>query len=224
MRVKDPESFLSTIPGVRTISRIKTADLSVALPQEEKVFIWQRMILSFPEDLGKLKELLKRDYLIVAEIDDYPERRPEYAANQFLSYRGVHCVQTSTEPLADYLRQHNPNVAVFPNHIAYLPPPRTYQEQQQQVNIFFGALNREQDWQPIIEIINRVLADYDRKKIKVGVKVIHDRQFFQSLDIPPENKEFTDFCPYEQYLRILGSCDLGILPLIPNSVNSMKSD
>ena len=122
IRTLEPDRFSRTIPGVRTVSQVKSADLKVGLPGEEKVFIWQRSILRYPQDISLLKQLLQRDYLIVAETDDDPLYRPEYEQGQFLNFRGCHCVQTSTEPLAAYLRQHNPNVAVFPNHLAYLPP------------------------------------------------------------------------------------------------------
>lgn len=218
LRILEPDRLSTTIPGVRTVSSVKSADFNVPLPGEEKVFIWQRTIMTYPGFLPKLKELLRRGYLIVSEIDDDPLRRPEYAQNHFLSYRGCHCVQTSTEPLADYLKQHNPHVAVFPNQLAYLPPPRTYPKDNS-VTIFFGALNREPDWQPVMPALNRVLAQHSQR---VRVKVIHDQRFFDALAIP--NKEFEPFCPYERYQEILHTCDIALLPLEFNRVNSMKSD
>ncbi|MEB3830721.1 methyltransferase domain-containing protein [Phormidium sp. CCY1219] len=218
LRVLEPDRFSATIPGVRTLSGVKTADVNLALPHEEKVFIWQRTILDYPQDLSKLKELLRRGYLIVAEIDDDPLRRPQYANNHFLSYGGCHCVQTSTEPLAAYLRQHNPNVAVFQNQLAYLPPRRVYPDDET-CTIFFGALNREKDWEPIMPALNRVLKKYGER---VRVKVLHDELFFNSLDT--QNKEFQPFSPYEVYQEILHGCDVALLPLMPNRVNGMKSD
>jgi SAM-dependent methyltransferase len=218
-RVLEPDRFSQTIPGIRTFSQVKTADLSIANTEEEKVFIWQRTIFYYPNDLEKLKILLQKGYLIIAEIDDDPLRRKEYEDNKFLSYRGCHGVQTSTEPLAEYLRQHNPNVAVFSNQIAYLPPPRNYPENEQEITIFFGALNREKDWQPILSIVNKIIKDYGEK---LKFKVIHDRQFFDALETT--NKDFTPFIPYREYLNILNVCDLSILPLLNNRVNSMKSD
>lgn len=218
VRVLEPDRFSATIPGVRTLSAVKTADINAALPQEEKVFIWQRTILDYPEDVPKLKQLLQRGYLIVAEIDDDPLRRPEYEHNLFLSYRGCHCVQTSTEPLAAFLRQHNPNVAVFKNQLANLPPARTYPDDDS-CTIFFGALNRENDWKPIMPALNRVLSRY---KDRLRAKVLHDRVFFDALEL--DNKEFEPFSPYEKYHEILHGCDLSFLPLTPNRINSMKSD
>lgn len=221
VRVLEPDRLSATIPGVRTVSSVKSADYNAPLPGEEKVFIWQRTIMDYPGFLPKLRELLRRDYLIIAEIDDDPLRRPEYGQNKFLSYRGCHGVQTSTEPLGEYLRQHNPNVAVFQNQLAYLPPPRNYSKDSQDnlINIFFGALNREADWQPIMPSLNRILAQYSQR---VRVKVLHDRRFFDALAIA--NKEFEPFCPYERYQEIIHTCDIALLPLEFNRINSMKSD
>lgn len=220
VRVLEPDQFSATIPGVRTISAPKTADLNVGLPAEEKVFIWQRTILYYPSDFRKLKSLLDKGYLIVAEIDDNPLRRPEYAENHYLSYRGCHCVQTSTQPLANFLRQYNPNVVVFANQLAKIPYiyERTFSHNNYH-SIFFGAVNREEDWKEIMPIINQILSDYQDQ---IRVKVIHDVSFFESLNTA--NKEFYQFCSYDKYLEILSSCDISLLPLKDNQINQMKSD
>jgi glycosyltransferase involved in cell wall biosynthesis len=218
IRVYQPDNFSKTIPGVRTFAQVKSLDTNIGLPGEEKVFIIQRMIMNYPRDLTILKRLLDQDYLIVAEIDDDPLRRPEYGENKFLSYRGCHCVQTTTELMKDFLIQHNPNVAVFPNQIAKLPPQRIY-EDSKEINLFFGALNREKDWAEIMPILNLILKENEDK---IRVKVIHDQVFFEALET--KNKEFTPFCSYQKYLEILRSCDLGLLPLSPTRMNTMKSD
>lgn len=217
VRVLEPDQFSSTIPGTRTISSIKSIPAGSILPKEEKVFIWQRTILSYQYHLELLKQLLKQDYLIIAEIDDNPLRRREYAENRYLSYRGCHAVQTSTKPLAVFLQQFNPHVAVFQNQLSHLPELKT--SQNKIVTLFFGALNREKDWLPILETLNRVLVRYSNR---VRVKVIHDRRFFDSLDI--SQKEFEAFCSYDRYHQILSTCDIALLPLTPTPINLMKSD
>mgnify|MGYP002777997284 FL=1 len=218
VRVLEPDRLSSTIPGVRTVATVKTADLSYAQAGEEKVFIWQRGYLQAPDDVAKIQDLIRRGYLIIAEIDDDPMRWPAHAENQFFTYRTCHGVQTSTEPLAEFLRQINPNVKVFQNQLAYLPEKRKYGEGGE-VKIFFGALNREEDWALIMPALNRVLADYGEK---VRVQVIYDKQFFEALETP--YKQLEPFCAYERYREILHGCDIGLLPLNPTRFNSMKSD
>lgn len=218
LRVLEPDSLSATIPGVRTFSMVKTLQGINPIPGEEKVFIWQRTIMSYDYYIPKLKQLLQADYLIVAEIDDNPIRRREYADNKYLSYRGCHCVQTSTEPLGAFLRQINPNVAVFRNQLAYLPPERDYNKGNK-ITIFFGALNREKDWEPIMPALNEIIA---KNGEKLHFKIVHDQLFFDS--IKTNNKEYEPFCSYERYQEILHTCDLALLPLNPNPVNEMKSD
>lgn len=217
VRVLEPDQFSATIPGVRTVSSVKSADLGIARPEEEKIFIWQRGSLQLDE-LAKIQALLAKDYLIIAEMDDDPHRWPEHEQNQFLTYRACHGIQTTTEPLAAFFRTINPNVAVFPNQLAYLPPQREY-PQNNTVKLFFGALNRQADWQAILPTLNQVLADYGEQ---IAAQVIHDREFFEALAIT--NKVFEPFCDYERYQALLRTCDIALLPLNPTAFNSMKSD
>ena len=217
VRVLEPDQFSVTIPGVRTVSSVKSADLGIARPEEGKIFIWQRGALQLDE-LPKIQALLAKDYLIIAEMDDDPHRWPEHEQNQFLTYRACHGIQTTTEPLAAFFRTINPNVAVFPNQLAYLPPQREY-PQNNTVKLFFGALNRQADWQAILPTLNQVLADYGEQ---ISAQVIHDREFFEALAIT--NKVFEPFCDYERYQALLRTCDIALLPLNPTAFNSMKSD
>ena len=215
VRVSEPNRFSSLIPGVKTVEAIKTADLSIGNSYKNKVFIWQRI---WPQTTDQQKQILSRNYLVISEMDDDPLRWEDYhKMNNFFAFRSCHGIQTSTEPLAEFLRQYNPNVAVFRNHLAYLPPVRTYNKEK--VTIFFGALNREEDWKPIISSLNNIISDYYDK---INVKVIHDKQFFDSLNTI--NKEFMPFSPYNVYEKILRECDIAVLPLECNHFNSMKSD
>jgi glycosyltransferase involved in cell wall biosynthesis len=218
LRVLEPDQFSNTIPGVNATSTVRTAQLQPPSPDEDRVFVIQRANMRFPTDLGMLKELLQRNYLIVAEMDDDPDRWPSHKENKYLTFAGCHCVQTSTEPLAAFLRTVNPYVGVFANQIANLPPPRVY-EDQGPLRLFFGALNREGDWAPVMPVLNRVLDEY---KEQVWVQVIYDQQFFNALTTPFKTLE--PFCVYERYLEILHDCEIALLPLEPTRFNSMKSD
>ncbi len=217
-RIQEPERFLNTLPGVRATSSVKTANLTPPQPGEESVFLLQRLVLNPAKDAAMQRQVLNWGYLLVHEMDDDPWRFPDLAANQYYSYRSCHCLQTSTEPLADYLRTLNPHVAVFKNQLAYLPAPRVYGEDGS-VRLFFGAVNRHDDWQPILPALNRVLADH---RERVHVHVVYDQRFFDALQTP--RKMFEPYCPYERYEAILHGCDVALLPLEPTRFNEMKSD
>jgi glycosyltransferase involved in cell wall biosynthesis len=165
-----------------------------------------------------VRELTRRGYLIVVEYDDDPSRRREHTANDYFTFRACHCVQASTEPLAEFIRQFNPHVAAHANQIAHLPPPRVYPETQE-LHVFFGALHRHEDWRPLIQSLAEVV---DKYRQRLRFHVVFDQEFYEALDTP--HKDFTPLCPYSQYLEILGRCDIGLLPLRPTHMNRMKSD
>ena len=58
-------------------------------------------------------------------------------------------MQVATKPLVDYLRQFSPNILYFQNQLRALPKPRVY-DPKKPVTIFFGALNRKDDWKVIL--------------------------------------------------------------------------
>ncbi|PPT10979.1 Putative N-acetylgalactosaminyl-diphosphoundecaprenol glucuronosyltransferase [Geitlerinema sp. FC II] len=218
VRVYQPDRLLRTVPGVRPVSKMYNASLNIALPEEEKVFIWQRTRLHKDEAPPKQKRLIDHGYLIVVEIDDDPRFWPEHIEQDFITYRSCHCIQTSTEPLAEFLRQFNPYVKIFRNQLPEIPPPRQYADDGT-VRLFFGALNREADWQPLIDVVNRVLTEFGDR---VRVQVIHDKWFFNALQT--SHKDFEPTCAYDRYHELLRACDVALLPLNPTEFNSMKSD
>ena len=214
-RILEPDQFLGTIPGVRTLSEVASAHLQEAGGAADKVFIWQRVQVG---EVSRQQELLRRGYLIVAEMDDDPLRWPEHRQNDFFTFRSCHAVQVSTEALAQFMRQLNPNVAVFPNQLAVLPPPRP-RDEAEAVTVFFGALNREPDWAPVMPELNRLLQ---RCSERLRLTVVHDRAFFDALET--RNKKFIPFCSYEEYTAALRQSDIALLPLLPGHFNEMKSD
>ncbi|MDD3157105.1 glycosyltransferase [Anaeromusa sp.] len=219
VRVMEPDAFLNTIPGVRALHEPGAAKLSLARPEESKILIRQRIWADLPEAALQQRKLLALGYLTVAEIDDDPERWLAFhSRNGFFAFRGSHAVQVSTPALAECIKQWNPNVAVFPNQLAQLPLLKK-QQGPRPVRLFFGALNREADWQPYLQDVNEVLG---RLGSEVEVVVIHDQQLYASLGA--EKKVFQPFCPYSRYVELLRSCDVAWLPLEDNRFNRMKSD
>ncbi|NCB77972.1 MAG: glycosyl transferase [Negativicutes bacterium] len=219
VRVMEPDAFLNSIPGVRALHEPGAAKLSVARPEESKIFIRQRIWADLPEAALQQQKLLALGYLTVAEIDDDPERWLAFhSRNGFFSFRGSHAVQVSTPALAECIKQWNPNVAVFPNQLAQLPVLKK-ERGPRPVRLFFGALNREADWQPYLQDVNEVLG---RLGPAVEVVVIHDRQLYEALGAG--KKVFQPFCPYARYVELLRSCDVAWLPLEDNRFNRMKSD
>lgn len=217
-RIHLPHAFLASVPGVRVQASIDHIPQPAGhLPSEHRIAVLQRRICK-PADLPQLRRILQHGYLLVAEFDDHPSHWPDIPGHDSLTFRAVHAVQTSTDFLAGELRPFNDEIGVFPNQIATLPPPRPPRADGR-VTLFFGAFNRNEDWRPLIEPLNRIIA---ANQGRVDVQVIHDRAFFDALDTA--DKTFTPTCGYKEYARILGNCDIGLLPLNDTLFNRSKSD
>jgi SAM-dependent methyltransferase len=224
VRVAEPERFLATIPGVRIQSGtgVQFDDLGRTWPGERKIFIQQRVIISRSDHLRLQRALRSHGFLIVAEFDDDPEHFAELKRTDFFALKSCHCIQTTTEVLAETLRTFHPHVMVFPNQLARLPRPRLRADTETvsgSTTLFFGALNREADWTPILPVLNQVLA---RHGDRVQVQVVYDRSFFDALDTP--HKSFEPLCSYERYHELLDAADVALVPLEPTRFNQHKSD
>ena len=107
---------------------------------------------------------------------------------------------------------------MFPNALVALPDIRNFTDPRC-LTVFFGALNREQDWQPLMGAINAVAKAVGER---LRFSVVHDRGFFDALDTP--HKQFTAMCEYDAYMDLLGACEVSLMPLADNGFNRAKSD
>ncbi len=217
VRILEPLSALSSLPGINAqVSRQES--LLPAKVGLERIMILHRPILTFAGSLAGLQKMREAGYLIVTEFDDHPSPWPAIEENRYLTFAGVHAVQTTTPVLADYLKGHNPEVGVFPNQLNKLPDINS-RKPAAPVTIFFGALNRQQDWQPIIKDLNQALKSI-RKPYRFDVVFDHD--FYEALET--DQKSFTPQCPYAVYKSRLQSADIALMPLLDTEFNRMKSD
>ncbi len=207
-RIHEPFEALSTIPGVKCTTSQRVG----AAPDSAQIIIQQR----FRDlDLVQQAEDIK-SCLLIAELDDDPVGLQGYPENDYIQLRAVHAVQVSTEQMAKTVREWNPNVMVFENQIADLPPWKD-KEPCDEVAIFYGAQNRKSDWEPIMPALHRIVADHP----EVHFRVVCDRDFFDAL---PGKKMFRPFLEYDEYRKWLRSCRIALLPLEPTPFNLHKSD
>ncbi len=216
-RILEPFAMLGTIPGIKCttsypgdVSAFPRADVVIqqrwrqfGLKQQQRILNASRFDKEFP------------DKLIIAEVDDLPEA----IGMDPMALKAVHAIQCSTEPLAKVCRVYNPNVMVFENQIAELPPFGELHDEGV-ITIFCGWQNRTEDWKPILPAINRITAETSRPIIHFVV--IHDREFFDALET--DNKQFFPFAEYHHYRELLSMCDIALLPLEDTPFNQCKSD
>lgn len=217
VRVDEPHAFLATLPQI-TCCRFEEIEEAPQKYEGRLVWIWQRRLFSYESMVFLQRSLLECRALTIQEWDDDPLHWEEhFLQSRFVELRSAHALQTSTEPLADYLRQFNPEVKIFPNCISFLPPLRLTTPPV--TTLFFGALNRKDDWMPILSPLNRVLNKMGKR---IRMIVVFDRDFFEAVQC--EQKEFVPLCPYPLYQRLLHQSDVALLPLLPTRFNNMKSD
>ncbi|MCC7273623.1 MAG: glycosyltransferase [Alphaproteobacteria bacterium] len=216
VRVERPLRFLASYPNL--VIRVERDPAPMSPPgRDRSIFIHQRPILRRPWGLDLLRELRRRNYVVVLEFDDHPSFWPDIALHDYLTFAGPHAVQTSTPALADVLRRYNPNVAVFRNDIAELPPPRP--PRPGPVRVFYGSLNRAASIEPLTEGINRVLRT---AKVATATAVILDREFFDRLETP--RKSYSGMIDQARHRTLVSQADIVLLPLADTEFNRCKSD
>ena len=217
VRIDEPNAFMATLPQV-TCRRASLGERFVLPEGGKRVWIWQRLLIPREQMVIWQRERLAQRMLTVQEWDDDPLHWEEhFRQSDFFELRSAHGIQTSTPALAEYFRQFNPEVKVFSNCIASLPPLR--KKTNAAVTIFFGALNRQNDWAPILPALNRVLRQQGNR---VRLNVIWDKAFFDAA--ATDQKRFEPFCDHSRYMELLQQSDICLLPLLPSRFNRMKSD
>jgi hypothetical protein len=217
VRVVHPLQAIATDPAIS----VHLADkISTAPPSDDiaRIYILHRPVLTPSSGTDLLRGLIAAGHLVVTEFDDHPDFFQMMRSGGGMSFRGVHAIQTSTPALAEVLRRYNPEIAVFPNAVSSLPAPCNFADRGW-ITCFFGALNREADWRPLMPAINAMAAEAG---LRLRFQVVHDLQFFQALASP--HKTFVPTCDYDTYLRHLGNCEISLMPLSDTPFNRAKSD
>jgi 2-polyprenyl-3-methyl-5-hydroxy-6-metoxy-1,4-benzoquinol methylase len=219
VRVIEPLRALATDPAVVS-SIMAEPELTPGLPEGARIAVLHRPLLFGESGLERVRRLLRKDYLVITEFDDHPifmEQRG-VSLDGLLTFSGVHAVQTSTPALAEVLRAQNPEIGMFPNGIFELPAVRNFNNPDQ-LTLFFGAINRGEDWAPFMSAINEVARAVGAR---LKFSVLHDKAFFDALETP--HKIFAPICDYPTYMDLLGQAEIAFMPLSDNVFNRAKSD
>jgi SAM-dependent methyltransferase len=217
VRVVQPMQALASEAGVLT-QVVGMADVPPLQPGVPTIMILHRPALVGDSGIDFLRRLDKLDCVTVCEFDDHPDYIPVLQRADMYNFRGVDAVQTSTEVLADVLRQQNPEIAVFPNAIAALPEVTNFQRLDR-LTLFFGSINRENDWPPLIDALNTVATVAGDR---LHFRIVADRGLFEALRTP--FKDFTPLSDYETYCKLLGASEICLMPLSDTPFNRCKSD
>lgn len=219
-RIDYPLTTINQLLQVSAHFESGTLTIPEAFKTNQGIFILHRQFMNNPNFNAHI-ERIAQGWVIVSEIDDDPHHWQGFINNDFYAYRGVHAVTVSTEPLAQMIRQWNPNVQIFPNAIFELPhiPSQTTPKQSGQVRIFFGALNRLSDWQAIHPQMLALTQAYPQ----IHWVIVHEQAVFDSLPADCQ-KSFHPTLNHNDYLKVMAECDISLLPLNDTPFNRLKSD
>lgn len=219
VRVIEPVRALATDASILATVRPES-EMKPVIAGVPHIAVLHRPLLLGEPGLDRVRGLIERGYLVVTEFDDHPGFLEErgVALADLLTFTAVHAVQTSTPALAAALTQYNPEIAVFPNAVSELAEPRNFTNPDR-MRLFFGALNREEDWAPYMPVLNEVLRAVGER---LAVTVLHDRGFFDALDTT--NKTFVPTSDYATYREHLAGSEICFMPLADTPFNRAKSD
>jgi precorrin-6B methylase 2 len=215
-RVFEPDRATATIPGARTQVSLKQAPLGQGAAGEARVFVVPRPGLMGPEAALGLERIRESGYLLVADVADVPVGTADEQRAQLVC-RLAHAVQVATPELAEWARPHNPNVAVFRDHLPRLPAPR--QPAGDAPLVLWLEAPRESDWRAFMPAVNRVL---ERFPGRVKAQVLGDAAFFDALALP-DKRQLTP-APHDDLAPLLQAAHVAWLPLAPTRENELGSD
>ncbi len=217
VRVSEPMRALAAEPSV------VTAIIESFAPPERPddmpgVFVLHRPRLVGEPGLAQLRQAMAGGHLVICEFDDNPEYLTALKHPEVLNFSGVHAVQTTTPALAEVLRRYNPEVGVFANALARVPDVVNHTAPGRQT-LFFGGINRENEWPPYIAALNQAAAQAGER---LHFSIVADRGLFDALETP--HKSFTPLCDYETYQELLARSEICFMPLSDTPFNRCKSD
>lgn len=217
VRVTEPMQALAAEPTLQTrILNHGEPELDAAEPPG--IFIFHRPLLAGEAGIARVRRLLARGWLVMCEFDDHPDYIPVLQRPDVMNFRAVHAVQTSTEPLAEVLRRDNPETRAFANGIARLPELVNHRTPGR-LTMLFAGLNRETEWPPCLDALNRAVV---KAGDRLHVVIVNDRGLFEQLTTI--HKTFVPLCGYDTYQALLAASEISFMPLLDTPFNRCKSD
>lgn len=216
-----PAQQLNSLPDLSVDFRERKLSLESGPPGLPQIAIIQRLRVTDPSQyLTSIARAIARGWVLVVDLDDHPALlaavgRTEEAM-KWLPMSAAHAVQTTTPALAAAFRARNPEVALFPNAMATLPP---FSERAGETpRVFYGALNREGFSAQVAAALRPCLEAHPEAEFLV----VNDQAFFDAL--PTERKQFQPSLPYDEYLEAMAGCHILLTPLEGAFGETFKSD
>jgi trans-aconitate methyltransferase len=219
-RVEAPWEALAAQPGIVATQSDRIIQRSMPAPGAPKVMVWQRRLVGeLKAWTSIMRQLIADGWIVVSEWDDHPDLLPgsaqeSWRRHPWVPMSGVHACQVSTRRLAEAFREHNPEVAVFENALLDCPP--LPEKDEGRVRVVYAAVNRPGVARLISPALDRASDDP-----RVEIVVVGDDKVFASTRAV--RKTYRPVLPYAEYLALLDTCDISLLPLRGGPAELCKS-
>jgi len=221
IRTRLPARGLRSDPDLRLSYATPPSDFPNLPRDAPKVVVLQRPAeLAMGFWLPLMARCIRDGWVAVIEFDDYPPLiaevlgRPNQPGNM-TRFGFFHAVQTSTPPLVELIRPHNPETALFPNAVFELLP---YSAKPRPRRVCYGAVLRGRYGVEVARALAPALAEHPDAE----VVVIGDRDVFNAL--PTGAKRYYEYMSYEAYLDLMSQCSISLAPLEALPMRETKSD
>ncbi|MES2942551.1 MAG: glycosyltransferase [Pseudomonadota bacterium] len=233
-RVHEPAAAMARLPGVLVYEVHAQSRWRDAAALAADV-----LVLTMSLDVEVFRLIHQRRQLgkpTICEVNDYlPDVQPWNPAHlTWADTRGRHlfeqliihsdATQVTTDSLASRVTGWAQQVAVFPNHLAHLPPPRQPRVPDSKTQLVVGwggSLGHRQDVAHIAPALTAWLQRQPLVRLEImGAPWL--LEFFK--DVPPEQFSFHQAGPLAGYLQWLAGVDIGLAPLLPTEYNRCRSD
>jgi hypothetical protein len=221
VRVRDPFSALQQL-GIDCRIHERPFRFSSCIRPHSMV-IWQRPL---PESRQRqwehLQWLRERGCLLLTEWDDHPTLFPEsirtsLEAMEFAPLELCHGLHTSCTKLAQQLRAIQPLGLVLENRVADIPTLNLQKHTSERLRVLVANQNRGSEH----EAISVALQRWAEQCGSLQVVVVADRRL--ASQVPPRQLEYHDLLDYRRYRRLLGTCQMALLPLANGKANACKT-
>lgn len=200
--LKSPVAVPETPPGLPKIQVLQRPGL-------RDLAVWR----------NAARSSIRSGWITVMEYDDHPDLVAEVTGRvvgdaDWLRFGCTHAVQTSTPTLGEAFGRFNPETRVLPNAVFDLAP---FPEQPPR-RVFYGGVSRGAFAVETARALAPALARFP----EVEVVVVGDRAVFEA--VPTGRKRFFDYLPYDDYLRLMGTCAISLSPIEGRRHQETKSD
>jgi tetratricopeptide (TPR) repeat protein len=224
-----PSRQLSQLPGVTVLDchylhrHLRAAAEAADVLVVQFIHDWELLaLIERRRAAGKVTVFEANDYFFDVQpwnpvSERWRDRAVQEGFRRFL--RSADAVQTSSRELARRWREFADTVFVFENHLAAVPPLAEPPARPLTIG-WGGSPGHFADWFQVAPLLQRWLDAHP----DVHLAVMTNEFARPFLSLPAERYHFTPFGSISDYLRFLGTLDIGLAPLLPSDYNRGRSD